>query len=115
MPRVVRYPEVGNHVKIQKKYIPTALQNEHFREAAATDWLTCEVLRVDIQRNPNHQRLDRRIANLRHPPNPTDCICEFVCFASKCEILQEYATIRPLPAVFVRPMLAFALIAFRNT
>jgi hypothetical protein len=26
-----------------------------------------------------------------------------------------YATIRPLPAVFVRPMLAFALIAFRNT
>ena len=50
MPRVVRYPEIGNHVKIQKKYVPTDLQNAHFAAAAATDWLTCEVLRLDTDR-----------------------------------------------------------------
>jgi len=98
MPRVVRYPEIGNHVKIQKKYVPTDLQNAHFAAAAATDWLTCEVLRLDIQRHGEFARLDRRLATLRHPPNPEVCICEFVCLASKCEILaQQPAPPAPVP------------------
>ena len=104
MPRVIRYPEVGNHVKIQKKHVPTELQNQHFRQAAGTDWLTCEVLRVDIERHANNARLDRRVARLRHPPNPADSICEFVCFASKCEILQQQPQPAPAPAVNAREL-----------
>jgi hypothetical protein len=87
MPRRVRYPEIGNHVKIAKKYVPTDVQNRHFGDAAATDMLTCEVVRIDIQRNIDNPRLDRRHAFLRYPPNPADAICEFVSFASKCDII----------------------------
>ena len=101
-------------MKIQKKYIPTALQNEHFRAAAATDWFTCEVLRVDIERNPDHRRLDRRIANLRHPPNPAECICEFVCFASKCEIVEDQPQPAPPPAVNVRELFLQVADAFNQ-
>lgn len=97
MPRSVRYPEIGNHVKIQKKYVPTDLQNAHFAAAAATDWLTCEVLRVDIERHSEHRRLDRRVVTLRHPPHPAESICEFVSFGAKCEIL-DVAPVPPAPA-----------------
>jgi hypothetical protein len=69
MPRVVIYPEIGNHVKILKKHFPTDLQNQHFQQAAGTDWLMCEVLRVDIQRHATNSRLDRGVARLRHPSN----------------------------------------------
>ena len=84
MPRSVRYPEVGNNVKIQKKYVPSPLQQQYFHAAAATDWLACEVLHVHIERHAEHRRLDRRVVTLRHPPHPADCICEF---GSKCGII----------------------------
>lgn len=95
MPRVARYPEIGNHVKILKKHTPTDIQNAHFRAAAAADLLTCEVVRVDIQRHADQPRLDRRIATLRFPPSPAESICEFVALASKCQLLD----VQPPPPV----------------
>jgi hypothetical protein len=97
MPRAVRYPEIGNHVKIAKKYVPTAVQNEHFQAFAATDLLTCEVLRIEIQRHPDNARLDRRFVTLRFPPNPDNAVCEFVSFAAKCQIVNLPAPIPPAP------------------
>ena len=79
-------------LEIMAKYLKntllsTDIQNAHFRAAAAADLLTCEVVRVDIQRHADQPRLDRRIATLRFPPNPAESICEFVALASKCQLL----------------------------
>jgi hypothetical protein len=51
---------------------------------------------------------------LRHPPNPADLICEFVCFASKCEIVNVQPPPAPPPAMNIRDIVLAVADAFNE-